>query len=229
MKQTIDQNQDQNQIFIKICGLTNLYEAKECIKLGAHAIGIVFFKKSPRNMDIEDAKKLCSLLPDNIITTGVFVDGTYDFIMKTASLCNLKAVQLHGNESPDLVTDIAKNGIKVIKALFTKKEPLIDNIMLYEYSWACLVEEGHGKLPGGTAQQWDWNLGSRNIGSRNSDKKINSGKKIIIAGGLEPCNVKKAIKVSKAFGVDVSSGVESSPGIKDIYKVNKFIQQAVTK
>ena len=77
------------------------------------------------------------------------------------------------------------------------------------------MEKGHGKLPGGTAQKWDWNL----------DNKINTKQKIIIAGGLEPCDVKKAIAASEAFGVDVSSGVESSPGIKDLYKVKKFIEK----
>ena len=208
-------NQIKNQIFIKICGLTNLHQAEACIKLGAHAIGIVFFKKSPRNMLLEDAKKLCSLIPNKIITTGVFVDETYDFIMETVNLCNLKAVQLHGNESPDLVMDIASNGIKVIKALFEKKEPLLEKIRLYEHAWACLVEKGHGKLPGGTAEKWDWNL----------DNKINTNQKIIIAGGLEPYDVQKAIATSGAFGVDVSSGVESSPGIKDLYKVKKFIEK----
>jgi phosphoribosylanthranilate isomerase len=204
-----------NQTFIKICGLTNPYEAKECQKLGAQAIGIVFFKKSPRNIRLEDAKELCSALSDNIITTGVFVDETYDSIMKIATACNLKAVQLHGEESPDLVKDIADQGIKVIKALFEKKEPLINKINLYEDAWAYLVEKGHGDLPGGTAEKWDWSL----------DTAMSSNRKIIIAGGLEPCDVSKAIAVSGVFGVDVSSGVESSPGTKDLYKVKEFIQE----
>ena len=204
-----------DQTFIKICGLTDHREAMECEKLGAHAIGMVFFKKSPRNIEIEEAKIICSHLSDKTITTGVFVDETYNFIMKTVNFCNLKAVQLHGDESPDLVKDIAKNGIKVIKALFEKKEPLLDKVDLYEHAWACLVEKGHGKLPGGTARKWDWNL----------DNKINTNQKIIIAGGLEPCDVQKAIAASGAFGVDVSSGVESSPGIKDLYKVKKFIEK----
>jgi len=204
-----------NQTFIKICGLTNPHEAKECVKLGAHAIGIVFFKKSPRNMDIEDAKKLCSHIPDKTITTGVFVDETYDFIMETATSCNLKAVQLHGNESSDLVKDIAGHGIKVIKALFKKKEPLINKISLYEDAWAFLMEKGNEDLPGGTAEKWNWSF----------DTEIDSNRRIIIAGGLEPCDVAKAIAVSGAFGVDVSSGVESSPGTKDLYKVKEFIQK----
>jgi phosphoribosylanthranilate isomerase len=203
-----------DQTFIKICGLTNPHEANECVKLGANAIGIVFFKKSPRNMGIEAAKKLCSMLPDNIITTGVFVNETYDSIMQTASLCNLKAVQLHGNESPKLVMDIATHGIKVIKALFEKKEPFIDKISRYEHAWAYLVEKGQGNLPGGTAEKWDWKL----------DETIISNQKIIIAGGLEPFDVARAIEVSGAFGVDVSSGVESSPGTKDLDKVKKFIK-----
>ena len=204
-----------DQTFIKICGLTDHREAMECEKLGAHAIGMVFFKKSPRNIEIEEAKIICSHLSDKTITTGVFVDKTYNFIMKTVNFCNLKAVQLHGDESPDLVKGIAKNGIKVIKALFEKKEPLIDKVDLYEHAWAYLVEKGQGKLPGGTAQKWNWSL----------DKKITSNRKIIIAGGLEPSDVSKAIAASGAFGADVSSGVESSPGVKDLYKVKKFIQK----
>ncbi|MCP4671641.1 MAG: phosphoribosylanthranilate isomerase, partial [Desulfobacula sp.] len=92
-------------------------------------------------------------------------------------------------------------------------------IRLYEHAWACLVEKGHGKLPGGTAQKWDWNI----------DNRVSSNRKIIIAGGLEHGNVSKAIAASTVFGVDVSSGVESSPGTKDLYKVKKFIQKVQGK
>jgi len=155
------------------------------------------------------------LIPDKTITTGVFVDETYDFIMKTSAACNLKAVQLHGNESPELVRDIAEHGIKVIKTLFRKKEPFTNKINLFEDVWAYLVENGLGNLPGGTAEKWNWSL----------DTGISSNRKIIIAGGLEPCDVAKAIKASGAFGIDVSSGVESSPGTKNLYKVKGFIQQ----
>lgn len=217
MKQARIQNR--NQTFIKICGLTNPHEAKECVKLGAHAVGIVFFKKSPRNMSLEAAEKLCSILPDKTLTTGVFVNESYDFIMKAADLCRLKAVQLHGSESPGLVRSIAGNGIKVIKAVFEKQAPLINRVNIYEHAWAYLVEKGHGKLPGGTAQKWSWRI----------DRTIFSDKRIIIAGGLAPSNVERAVKVSGAFGVDVSSGVESSPGIKDLDKVKKFIEKAAAR
>ena len=215
MKQTQIQNSS-GQLFIKICGLTNPCEAKACVEFGANAVGVVFFKKSPRNISFEAARKLCSPLPDKALTTGVFVNESYDFIMKAADMCRLKAVQLHGNESPHLVRDIAQNGIRVIKAVFEKQEPFINKVTLYEHAWAYLVEKGHGKLPGGTARRWSWRI----------DRKLFSDKKIIIAGGLAPCNVEKAVEVSGAFGVDVSSGVESSPGIKDLDKVKKFIEKA---
>jgi len=200
--------------FIKICGLTNPHEAKECAGLGAHALGLVFFKKSPRNLSMEDAENVCTVVPHNIITTGVFVDETYDFIMKRVERCKLKAVQLHGKESPALVTKLADNGVRVIKALFGKKEPLFDKAKLYENAWACLVEYGKGKLPGGNAEKWNWELVKNMVPDR----------RIIVAGGLGPDNVCSALAMSGAFGVDVSSGVESYPGRKDLEKVRRFIE-----
>jgi len=203
------------ETFIKICGLTNPNQAKDCVKLGASAIGVVFFKKSHRNLSKEDAKKICSIIPNHIISTGVFVDATYDFIMERVQFCKLNAVQMHGKESPALVRKIAGNGIKVIKVFFAAKDPGFKKINHYSDIWACITEYGMGKLPGGNAEKWDYNLAG----------KINSDHKIIIAGGLDTGNVLSALEMSNAFGVDVSSGVESLPGIKEISKVKNFINK----
>ncbi len=201
--------------FIKICGLRDPFQAQECARSGASAVGVVFFEKSPRNIDLYGAKKVCASLPEDMISTGVFVDESYDFIMNAVRTCDLKAVQLHGSEPPRLAMKIADHGIKVIKALFRVKDPLFSEIASYDHVWAFLLEKGDGNLPGGNAEKWDWDI------SVLADK----GHRIIIAGGLESGNVAEALATSGAFGVDVSSGVESSPGIKDLRQVKQFIKE----
>lgn len=199
---------------VKVCGLTNPFEALECVKLGADAIGLVFYRKSPRFVAIEQAVEICRVMPPDVITTGVFVNETYDFIMERVKKCSLKAVQLHGNESPKLVHELARTGLVVIKALFAGKEPCIENAHLFADASAFLVEHGSGILPGGNAEQWNWGTA----------KKISTDHIMILAGGLTPENVRTAIAEAAPDAVDVSSGVEISPGRKDLKKVKLFIQ-----
>ncbi len=201
--------------FIKICGLTDPATALECVKAGANAIGLVFFEKSPRNVSEKKALKICKRLPSNIITTGVFVDENYNFIIDKVKKLSLKAVQLHGNENPKLIDDLRAKNVIVIKGIFAKKEPYLKNAHLYKNASYLLAECGKGVLPGGNAEVWNW-----------SDiAQINVNLPIILAGGLNPSNINNAIKKTDISGVDVSSGVESLPGIKDLDKVKTFIKQ----
>lgn len=197
---------------IKICGLTDVEQAVACAAAGADAIGLVFFEKSPRNVTIETAAAISSALPDTVIATGVFVNESIQFIMDRVNKCGLKAVQLHGNESPEVVSFLKKKNIVVIKALYLESTPEVDRISDYDAD-AFLVECAKGVLPGGNALSWNF--------SRVSD--LQSDKPLIIAGGLSPDNITEAIDSSHADMVDVSSGVESSPGVKDINKVKAFI------
>jgi len=204
-------NQDHPQI--KVCGLTNVKEAITTASLGVNAIGLVFFDKSPRNLSLYQAKEICSALPDDIITIGVFVNESFAEIMRIAEYCRLKAIQLHGQETPDLVKRLKKEGLKVIKALFVEKKPSIHEIDNYKAS-AYLVECGKGVLPGGNALTWDWG------------KALDLSKKypLILAGGLTPENIAAAIEAGMPDAVDVSSGVEASPGRKDFVRVKLFIE-----
>lgn len=204
-------NQDHPQI--KVCGLTNVKEAITTASLGVNAIGLVFFDKSPRNLSLYQAKEICSALPDDIITIGVFVNESFAEIMRIAEYCRLKAIQLHGQETPDLVKRLKKEGLKVIKALFVEGTPSIHESNNYAAS-AYLVECGKGALPGGNALTWSWS------------QALDFGKKhpLILAGGLTPENAAIAIKAGMPDAVDVSSGVESSPGRKDLNKVRAFIE-----
>ncbi|MFH2061013.1 MAG: phosphoribosylanthranilate isomerase [Pseudomonadota bacterium] len=200
--------------WIKICGLTQVENAIECAKLEPDAIGLVFFEKSPRNISIEQAGHICSALPEAIQTIGVFVDESYDDIMAKVDSCDLKGVQLHGNEPPELIDRLLENKLIVIKALFAAKPPFLKQNALYTNASFLLVEYGKGVLPGGNAESWNYEI----------SLQLKTTTPIILAGGLTPNNVKHAITSARPAGVDISSGVEKSPGIKDLGKVKAFIK-----
>jgi phosphoribosylanthranilate isomerase len=197
---------------IKICGLTRVDQALACARLGADAIGLVFYPKSPRNVSDETAKAICSALPGTVTPTGVFVNETFDTIMDKVNRCGLKAVQLHGNESPDLVRRLIGEHLPVIKVLYMESDPAVDRIDDYPAT-AFLVECAKGILPGGNALSWNFER----------VRQLKTDKPILIAGGLSPDNISQAITAARPQGVDVSSGVEKSPGIKDLSKVDAFI------
>ena len=198
---------------IKICGLTRSDEAIECARLGADAIGLVFYPASPRNLSRQKAKEISLALPSEVTTVGVFVNETFSNIMEIVQYCKLKAVQLHGDESPKLVNKLRKENIIVIKALFTNKKPFLKDISDYNAS-AYLVECGKGILPGGNAEAWNWEE-AREAGMKYP---------LILAGGIDRNNVSKAVAAGLPDAVDISSGVEFYPGRKDPEKVKSFIK-----
>lgn len=199
---------------VKICGLTGIDDAVQCAYLGAAAIGLVFYPKSPRFVTDDRAREICLALPDNIKKVGVFVDESYSSMMQKVEKCGINAVQLHGNESPELITGLRKENLIVIKALFLEKRPALEEAKDYDAS-AFLVELGKGALPGGNALSWNWEKA----------KNLSGKYPLILAGGLTPENVSHAVSICLPNAVDVSSGVESAPGIKDIEKVKLFISR----
>ncbi|MBF0412344.1 MAG: indole-3-glycerol phosphate synthase TrpC [Desulfamplus sp.] len=209
------------KLFVKICGLTTLEDALACVKAGADAIGFIFYPKSPRYISPDAVGEITKKLPEHIITTGVFVDEDYKTIMRVVKASSIKAVQLHGNETPELVRQLADDGLIVIKALFAGKDPHLSKAHLYDDAHAILVEYGKGVLPGGNGEIWNWELATEASNTNNNKKEL----RIIIAGGINPENIEKAIDTANPWGVDLSSGVEFSPGKKDIEKVKKFISQ----
>ena len=197
---------------VKICGLTSASQAVACAAAGADAIGLVFYAKSPRCIDIRTAAKICSALPDTVVRVGVFVDASYGTIMATIDGCGLTAVQLHGRETPALVNRLTGRSVSVIKALYTQADPRIDQAPSYGAA-AYLVECRSAALPGGNALSWNWSA-ARPFGDQFP---------MILAGGLRVENIKEAITSARPDAVDVSSGVESAPGQKDIDCVKAFV------
>jgi phosphoribosylanthranilate isomerase len=197
---------------IKICGLTRMEDALACADLGANAVGFVFYAKSPRYLTPEKAGAIIAALPENVLPVGVFVDASIDAIVDIVTFFGIKAVQLHGNESPRFVEDLLFLKIPIIKVLYMKGDPSVENAFLYNAS-SFLIECEKGTLPGGNAIQWKW----EDAGDFGEHFPF------ILAGGLTPDNVSSAIRSAKPDVVDVSSGVETTPGIKDIKKIRQFI------
>ena len=197
---------------VKICGLTDAREAVNCARMGADAIGFVFYPKSPRAVTAHQAKAISMALPSFVCRVGVFVDETLDTILQTARVVRLQAVQLHGMESPALVEELSSQGLTVIKALFSHREPLFTHAIRYPAA-SFLVECGAGPLPGGNARAWDFSL----------LKDFAKDFALVLAGGLTTDNVTQAIDLCQPDALDISSGIECAPGKKDLEKVKQFI------
>jgi len=196
---------------IKICGLTSAREAEACARAGADAIGVISFPKSPRHIDDQQIRRITSALPQHVCPVGVFVNEDFQRIMQAAGVGGLRAVQLHGQENPDLVEALSAEGLIVIKALFVNGLPGLDQAPRYPAA-AFLVECAGGPLPGGNAMQWNWS----------DARRLPRERPVVLAGGLTPDNIRLALASGDPDAVDVSSGVESAPGRKDIGKVTAF-------
>jgi len=196
---------------VKICGITNIEDALAAVEYGADALGFVFYKKSPRYIEVKQAKEIISRLPPFASTVGVFVNDSFENIESITDLCSITIIQLHGDEDKDFCSNFKVN---VIKSIRIKNENSIEKMKEYNVS-AFLLDTYSDNMPGGTGKSFNWDL---------AIKAKNYGK-IILAGGLTPENVREAILKVKPYAVDVSSGVESKPGKKDHKKMKRFIEE----
>lgn len=202
-------------IQIKICGLTRPEEAAACARLGADAIGLIFYPPSPRCVDAQTAAAVCAAVPPTVARIGVFVDAAVEQIRTTVQRCGLTGVQLHGSEPPDAVRQLRGEGVRVLKALFASRPPKLEAAVDY-FPDAFLVECGRGRLPGGNAETWRWS----------DARPVAAHGPLVLAGGLDPANVAEAVRRAEPDAVDVSSGVESSPGRKDLDRVAALVRAA---
>ncbi len=194
---------------VKICGIKNLNDAISAADYGADAIGFVF-AKSKRRVSKEKARAIVRKLPPFITTVGLFVNETVENMEAACRFCGLDAIQLHGNELPDILNSL--KDIKTIKAFRIQNEKDIGPIKKYKPNAILLDGYSENKM-GGTGTTFDWRI----------VKKLKTSIPIIVAGGLTHLNVSQAIKIVKPYGVDVSSGVECRPGEKDKRLIKKFI------
>jgi len=201
---------------VKICGLTNLEDARVAIDAGAHALGFIFFAGSPRYITPAAAARIISQLPPFVSKVGVFVNEPFESILEIAKTTGIDSIQLHGDETPALCEALARERFKLIKAFRIKDQSSVQPLQNFNASAFLLDSYVPGQL-GGTGAKFNWDL---------AIQAAALGTPIILAGGLVPENIRDAVAKVSPFGVDVSSGVESSPGKKDHAKVRAFIDAA---
>lgn len=209
---------------VKICGITNKDDAVWALNYGADYIGLNFWKESKRHVSAASAATWIPALPSFATLVGVFVNADQDEILHAVQKMKLKGIQLHGDESPEMVAALRMSlegaGLKVFitKAFRMQSEETLAQLAAYKDSVDYfLLDSYHPDEPGGTGERFDWSLAT---------KAKELGKPIFLAGGLNPENVKEAIKKVQPYAVDVASGVEKSPKKKDLEKMKEFIQHA---
>ncbi|MCE9624822.1 MAG: phosphoribosylanthranilate isomerase [Deltaproteobacteria bacterium] len=198
---------------VKICGLTTLDDTLDAIELGADYLGFNFYPDSPRFIDYELADRIFQEIPGNIPKVGVFVNEDLDKVLDLAMELGLDMLQFHGDETPESLNALGRPWYKAFRL---RDMADVAEIPKYDGDW-ILVDADSDKAYGGTGLTAHWDL------VHAADK---FGKKVILAGGLNPDNVAVAIATVKPFMVDVASGVESSPGKKDRHKMEVFISKA---
>lgn len=200
-------------IKIKICGITKEEDALFAENAGADAIGFNFYKPSPRYISPADCALIAEKLSPFTSLFGVFVNEDIAEVVHIVKMCGLSVVQLHGDEDEKYIKNLRSNiKVKIVKVLRIKTED--DLIGLNDFGCDYLLIDSFCKEYGGSGKVIDYNL---------SEKALASGKKIILAGGLNPENISEIIDKLKPYAVDTASGVEISPGIKDDKKVKNFI------
>ncbi|HEX8923021.1 MAG TPA: phosphoribosylanthranilate isomerase [Pyrinomonadaceae bacterium] len=205
-------------MFIKVCGITNLEDALTAIESGADALGFNFYPKSPRYITPENARRIIEQLPSEVMSVGVFVnESAPEEVARISDSVGLKAVQLHGDESPEYCS--ALRGRFVIKALSVGEEFEPERVKDYDTN-AILLDAYARDARGGTGRVVDWEV------ARRVRELV---PQLFLAGGLSPENVAEAIAAVDPYAVDACSSLESVPGLKNAERVRAFIAAARVK
>ena len=199
---------------VKICGITNSADALAAIDAGANLLGFNFYEKSPRHVTEAEAARIRARLPKKIEAVGIFVNASPADVTALRKSLKLDAVQLHGDETPESVAQIARL-MRVIKAFRVEPEFPLATLDEYPEAFAFLFDAALAGQYGGTGRTTDWDVARRAALSR----------RIILAGGLKVENVAAAVRIVRPYGIDVASGVESEPGKKDPGLLREFIQE----
>lgn len=198
---------------VKICGITTSQDALMACQYGADALGFVFYKKSPRYVSPEVANAIVAQLPPFVVPVALFVDEDPAVIHSIINENSRWLIQFHGSENE---VECASFKRPYIKALRVKESDNIAELVdQYSSAMAILLDAYKAGVPGGTGEQFDWALIPEKL-----------SKPIVLAGGLSPENIAKAVDQVSPYAVDVSGGVELSKGIKSASKVQQFISGA---
>lgn len=196
---------------VKICGITRVEDAAAAARSGAHAIGMVFYSKSPRAVSNATARRIVDSLPAFVTPVALFVDPELAEVKRIIEEVRPQLLQFHGEEEPDFC---GRFDLPYIKA--TRVKPGVDLLQYarrYPAAKGLLLDAFVEGSHGGTGSAFDWRLIPDPLPLP-----------LILAGGLDPDNVGDAVRKVRPWAVDVSSGVEAARGIKDAAKIAAFIR-----
>ena len=199
---------------VKICGITRYEDASAAADAGAHALGFVFHRPSPRYIEPAAARDIISRLPPFAARVGLFVDPERSFVSAVLEAVPLDIIQFHGAEDPAFCAGFGRPYIKAVRM-----KPGIDlheTCRRHGGASALLLDSHSETAPGGTGTSFDWSIIPPGL-----------SRPVILAGGLTAANVRRAIQVCRPYAVDVSSGVELGKGIKDKAAVADFIREVL--
>jgi phosphoribosylanthranilate isomerase len=198
---------------IKICGITRVDDALTAARLGADAIGFVFYRASPRYVEPERARDICAALPPFVSTVGLFVDADPAEVDAVRDRVPLSLLQFHGDETSAYCERFRAPYLKAIRV--RPGTDLLQCATDFAGARGLLLDAYVPSVPGGTGQRFDWDLVPRGLPLP-----------VVLSGGLDADNVAEAIRRVAPWAVDVSSGVEASKGVKDAGKIARFIAGA---
>ncbi|MFD8636268.1 phosphoribosylanthranilate isomerase [Streptomyces sp. NPDC059533] len=194
-------------VFIKICGLKNAHDVDVAVAAGADAVGFVFAPGSPRTVDAGVARELAARVPEGVLTVGVFRGQSVGEVRRFVEESGVRGVQLHGEEGPEDFAALRADGRTLLRATASRVA------RCGEYGEDLLLLDAPDP---GSGEPWNWGA---------ADFTAPEGR-WLLAGGLNPGNVREAVEVTGAWGVDVSSGVESSRGVKSPDLIRAFVEAA---
>jgi phosphoribosylanthranilate isomerase len=203
------------RLLVKVCGITSAGDAHAAVAAGADALGFVFWPRSPRAVSPAQAAAIARELPSGVATVGVFVEEDKDALARVADNVGLDLLQLVGPEPPEAFADLPRPALKVLRV--SPEFRAEDALPFAGRAAGVLLDTHRGESPGGTGLAFDW---SRALGLRERLPFL------VLAGGLTPDNVARAVAQVRPHAVDVSSGVEASPGRKDTRKLQAFLEAA---
>ena len=196
---------------VKICGITRPEDALAAARAGAHAIGLVFYAKSPRHVTPARAAEIVRVLPPFVTTVGLFVNATAEEVRAALAEAPVGLLQFHGDETPEFCRQFKRPYVKAVRV--KAGVDLLQYAQEYHDAKALLLDAYVEGLHGGSGAAFDWSLIPRGLPLP-----------VILSGGLTPENVTEAVRRVRPSAVDVSSGVESAKGIKDAQKIAAFIK-----
>jgi phosphoribosylanthranilate isomerase len=202
-------------VFVKVCGITNLSDARAAVEAGADALGFNFYRRSARFIEPAAARQIIEQLPQGILSVGVFVnEGGPENVARIADAACLGGVQLHGDETPAYCRALKSR--LVIRALRVTEEFAPERAAEYEVD-SILLDAFDARERGGTGRTLDWEL---------ARKVRELVPKLFLAGGLSHENVARAIATVAPYAVDACSLLEDTPGHKNQERMRAFIREA---